>query len=85
MRLRRIARPLARKGLSVIAVFLPSEFSDFRWNLERRALRRLRSQPIVTDQLSWSNPKNADRGRRGDDDVVVPDSPKRRCEVDDRG
>jgi hypothetical protein len=36
MRLRRIARPLARKGLSVIATFLLSEFPNFRWDLERR-------------------------------------------------
>jgi hypothetical protein len=36
MRLRRIARPLARKGLSVIVAFLLSEFPNFRWDLERR-------------------------------------------------
>jgi hypothetical protein len=36
MRLRRIARPLARKGLSVIVAFLLGEFPDFRWDLERR-------------------------------------------------
>jgi len=36
MRLRRIARPLARKGLSVIAAFLLSQFPNFRWDLERR-------------------------------------------------
>jgi hypothetical protein len=53
MRLRRIARPLARKGLSVIAAFLLSKFPDFRWDdIKRGTLRRLRSQPIVTDQLS---------------------------------
>jgi hypothetical protein len=34
--LRRIARPLARKGLSVIVTFLLGEFPNFRWDLERR-------------------------------------------------
>jgi hypothetical protein len=51
MRLRRIARPLARKGLSVIAAFLLSQFPNFLW-ISNGALRRLRSQPIVTDQSS---------------------------------
>ena len=32
--MRRIARPLARKGLSVIAAFLLSQFPNFRWDLE---------------------------------------------------
>src|SRR6516165_1160941 len=36
MRLRRIARPLARKGLSVIAAFLLSELPNFSSDLERR-------------------------------------------------
>jgi hypothetical protein len=31
----------------------------------------LRSQPIVTDQLSRSKHKSADRDRRGDHDVLV--------------
>ena len=35
MRLRRIARPLAPKGLSVIAAFPLNEFPNFRWVLER--------------------------------------------------
>src|SRR6185369_10966725 len=56
MRLRRIARPFARKGLSVIAAFLLSEFPNFRWDLER-SIMPLRSEPIVTDQWSWSNQK----------------------------
>ena len=84
MRLRRIARPLARKGLSVIAAFLLNELPNFSWDLERRVtpveIAADRNRSIVV-----SNPKNADRGRRGDDDVLVSDSPKRRCEVDDRG
>jgi hypothetical protein len=84
MRLRRIARPLARKGLSVIVAFLLSEFPNFRWDLERR-VTRLRSQPIVTDQLSRSKHKSADRDHRGDHDVLVQGNPKRHCEVDDRG
>jgi hypothetical protein len=37
--------------------------------------RRLRSQPIVTDQLSWPKHKSADRDRRGDHDVLVQDIP----------
>jgi hypothetical protein len=49
--LRRIARPLARKGLSVIAAFLLSQF-PFSVGVSNGALRRLRSQPIVADQLS---------------------------------
>src|SRR6185295_4245543 len=75
MRLRRIARPFARKGLSVIAAFLLSEFPNFRWDLER-SIMPLRSEPIVTDQWSWSNQKSADPGRCGDDDVLVHDNPK---------
>ena len=53
-------------------------------DLERRvtpveiAADRNRSIVVVESQ-------NADRRRRGDDDVLVPDSPKRRCEADDRG
>jgi hypothetical protein len=39
------------------------------------ASRRLRSQPIVTDQLSWSKHKSADRDRRDDHDVLVQDIP----------
>jgi hypothetical protein len=35
----------------------------------------LRSQPIVTDELSWSKHKSADRDRRGDHDVLVQDIP----------
>src|ERR1700692_726102 len=35
MRLRPIARPLARKGRSVIVAFLLSEFPNFRSDLER--------------------------------------------------
>jgi hypothetical protein len=50
MRLRRIARPLARKGLSVIAAFLLSELPNFS-GTSNGALGRLRSWPIVTDQL----------------------------------
>jgi hypothetical protein len=58
MRLRRIARPLARKGLSVIAAFLLSEFPNFRWDLERRVT----PVEIAADrnrQLSWSKHKSA--------------------------
>jgi hypothetical protein len=56
MRLRRIARPLARKGLSVIAAFLLSQFPNFRWDLERRvtpveiAADRNRSIVVVESQ-----------------------------------
>jgi len=39
------------------------------------ASRRLRSQPIVTDQLSRSKHKSADRDRRGDRDVLVQGKP----------
>src|SRR6478609_5848800 len=56
MRLRRIARPLARKGVSVIAAFLLSEFPNFRWDLERR-VTGLRSQPIVTVNRRGRNTK----------------------------
>jgi len=56
MRLRRIARPLSRKGLSVIVVFLPSEFPDFRWILNG-ASRWLRSLPIVTVNHHGRNTK----------------------------
>src|SRR6478735_2661519 len=62
MRLRRIARPLARKGLSVIAAFLLSEFPNFRWDLERRVT----PVEIAADrnrQSSRSKHKSADRDR----------------------
>jgi hypothetical protein len=62
MRLRRIARPLARKGLSVIAAFLLSEFPNSRWDLERRvtpveiAADRNRSIVVVEAQKRRSRP-----------------------------
>jgi hypothetical protein len=62
MRLRRIARPLARKGLSVIVAFLLSEFPNFRWDLERRvtpveiAADRNRSIVSVETQKRRSRP-----------------------------
>jgi hypothetical protein len=40
---------LARKGLSVIAAFLLGQFPV---RISNGAFRRLRSQPIVTDQKS---------------------------------
>jgi len=63
MRLRRIARPLARKGLSVIAAFLLSQFPNFRWDLERRvtpveiAADRNRSIVVVESQKRRSWPR----------------------------
>jgi hypothetical protein len=72
--LRRIARPLARKGLSVIVAFLLSEFPNFRWDLERRvtpveiAADRNRSIVAVETQKRRSRPsrrpgpKSAARG-----------------------
>jgi hypothetical protein len=49
MRLRRIARPLARKGLSVIAAFLLNQFPV---GISNRAFRRFEIAAIVTDQSS---------------------------------
>jgi len=59
--LRRIARPLACKGLSVIAAFLLSELPNFSSDLERRvtpveiAADRNRSIVVVESQKrrSW--------------------------------
>src|ERR1700722_5234709 len=65
MRLRRIARPLARKGLSVIVAFLLSQFANFRWDLERRvtpveiAADRNRSIVSVETQKRRSRPSSA--------------------------
>src|ERR1700748_2828152 len=56
MRLRRIARPLARKGLSVIAAFLLSQFPNFLRDLEQGvtpveiAADRNRSMAVVESQ-----------------------------------
>src|SRR6478609_8887845 len=69
MRLRRIARPLARKGLSVIAAFLLSEFPNFPWGLERPitpveiADDRTRS----TVEVEYKSPDRSALGRNGND------------------
>jgi hypothetical protein len=60
-------------------------FQNFSLGSRTAVFRRLRSPPIVTDHLSSSKHKSADRGRRGADDVLVHGNPKRRCKVDDRG
>jgi hypothetical protein len=56
---------LARKGLSVIAAFLLSQFPNFRWDLERR-VTPLEIAADRNRQWSWSKHKSADRDRGGD-------------------
>src|SRR6476660_1058858 len=58
MRLRRIARPLARKGLSVIAAFLLSQFPDFRWDDIERGVTPVE---IAADRNRISQTREAPR------------------------
>src|ERR1700754_3968945 len=57
MRLRRMARPLSRKELSVISVFLLSWFCRFFVGVSNGVSGRMRSQPIVTVNCRGRNTK----------------------------